>query len=121
MALEAHGALEDGVGVNIVPGSNHFQGKTAAPSAGTTVDYITVTTADAAGDPVDVARVYHGDIVQLRADGDIVPGTEADVMVKTNGRYITATATNTVQYKALTGAEAGSVFSAVRVEPFTKA
>lgn len=117
-ALKAHAALEDGLGVVIASDDTHFLGTTGFPAAGAKVDFVTVTRAAAAGQSVDVARVSLGDIVQLRADAAIAYG--ADVAAKTNGRFITAVATNNVQYRALQAATQGSVFSAVRVDAFVK-
>jgi len=114
LALEAHAAWEEGAGVVVTGASNHFIGKTAAPAAGGKVDYVTVTPADAAGQSIDVAKAQIGDVVQLRADAVIA--VDAKVMVKTNGRFITATSTNTAQFKAIQAAEQGSVFSAIRIE-----
>lgn len=119
MALEAHAALSDGVGVLIAADSNHFNGKTGLAAAGGKVDYITATKATEAGQSIDVARVNLGDIVQLRAAGAIT--FNADVAVNAAGAYVAAVATDNVQYRALQAAEDGSVFSAVRVDAFVKA
>lgn len=118
-ALEAHAALEDGVGVVLASDSEYFIGKTGFASAAGKVDFITVTRTDAAGQSVDVARVYLGDIVQLRAAGTITYG--ADIAVDAAGKFVAATAGDEVQYKAVQAAEDGSVFSAMRVDAFTKA
>lgn len=113
LALEAHAAWEDGAGVVVTGASDHFIGKTVAPTAGGKVDYVTVTSADVAGQSIDVAKAQIGDIVQLRADDDIA--VDDKVMVKVNGRFITATSTNTAQFKAIQAASQGSVFSAIRI------
>ena len=115
--LEAHAAQEDGLGVVIGADSNHYMSKSAAPGAGAAIDYVTTKTAAAAGDELDVAVVGLGEVVQLRADAVIAYG--AKVMVQANGRFITATATNIAQYKAVQAAVQGSVFSAVRIEQET--
>ena len=118
-ALKAHAALEDGLGVVIASDDTHFLGTTGFAAAAGKVDFVTVTRATEAGQSVDVARVYLGDVVQLRADAAVAYG--ADVAVKTNGRYITAVATDNVQFRALQAASAGSIFSAIRVDAFVKA
>lgn len=117
--LEAHAAQEDGLGVVIGADSAHFMSLSAAPAAGEAIDYVTTKTADAAGDELSVAVVGLGEVVQLRADADIAYG--AKVMVQANGRFITGTATNISQYKAVQAASQGSVFSAVRIEQETLA
>ena len=117
IALEAHAAQEDGLGVVLGADSAHYMALSAAPSAGGTVTYITSKTAAAAGDQLDVAVVGLGEVVQLRADGAIAHGDK--VAVKTNGRFIVATSGNTAQYEAVQAAEAGSVFSAVRIDSVT--
>ena len=119
ISADAHAVLEDGVGIVIGADSNHAAFTTAAPTAGGKVDYIAKDKAPAAGDVVGLAVVNIGDIVQLRADAAVVYG--ANVMVQANGRFITATATNTTQYKAIQAASQGSVFSAVRIEAETVA
>lgn len=119
VALEAHAAQEDGLGVVVGVDSNHYMATSAAPTAGGVIDYVTTKTAAAAGDQLDVAVVGLGEVVQLRADAAIAYG--AKVMVQANGRFITATATNTTQYKAIQAASQGSVFSAVRIEQETVA
>lgn len=118
-ALEAHAALEDGVGVVLASDSSNFIGKTGLPTAGGKVDFVTVTIADEAGQSVDVARLGLNDIVQLRAAGTIAYG--ADVAVDAAGKFVAAVATDAVQFKAVQAAEDGSVFSAMRVDAFTKA
>lgn len=113
LALEAHAAWEDGAGVVVTGVSDHYIGKTAAPTAGGKVDYVTVTSADAAGQSIDVAKAQIGDVVQLRADAAVA--VDAKVMVTVTGRFITATATNTAQFKAIQAGEQDSVFSAIRI------
>lgn len=119
MALEAHAALGTGVGVIINADSTYHNGKTGLAAATDKVDFITITTVAAAGDTVDVARVYLGDIVQLRAAAAIAFGE--DVAVDAAGSFIVAVATDEVQYRSLGVAEAGSVFPAIRVDAFVKA
>lgn len=115
VALEAHAAQEDGLGVAISgTESSHFIALSAAPAAGGKVAYVTAKTAAAAGDMLECADVKIGDLVQLRADAAIAHG--ALVMVQANGRFITATSTNTAQFQALGAAEQGSVFTALRIE-----
>lgn len=116
-ALEAHAKQEDGIGVVIGADSAHFMAKSAAPAEGAAIDYVTFKRAEAAGDELSVAVVGLGEVVQLRADDDIAYG--AKVMVKTNGRFITATSSKITQYKAVQAASQGSVFSAVRIEQET--
>lgn len=117
--LEAHVALEDGVGVVLASDSSNFIGKTGLPAAGGKIDFVTVTTAGGEGKPIDVARLGLNDIVQLRAAGTIAYG--ADVAVDADGKFVAATSTDAVQFKAVQTAEDGSVFSAMRVDAFTKA
>ena len=117
LALEAHAAWEDGAGVTVTGDSEHFIGKTAAPTAGGAIDYVTVTKSTEAGQSIDVAKAQIGDVVQLRADAAIA--LDANVAVQTNGRFITAVSTNTSQFKAIQAAEQGSVFSAIRIEAVT--
>jgi hypothetical protein len=113
LALEAHAAWEDGAGVVVTGASDHYIGKTAAPTAGGKIDYVTVTSADAAGQSIDVAKAQIGDVVQLRADAAVA--VDAKVMVTVTGRFITATSTNTAQFKAIQAGEQDSVFSAIRI------